>query len=120
MNNTFSTPPPEAPVAVDAELVADLAHGGFKPIAVTIAANDIRMLWAMRTPPDQYIQLIYAKLRDAGCTAVEGVLHLTLAHGKLAKVKVDPLVEQDVFDYVWLPDSYVQAIANAPATGYQA
>jgi len=112
MNNTFSAPPPVAPEVIDPKLAADLAYGGLKPIAVTVSANDIRMLWAMRTPPDQYIQLIYAKLRDAGCTAVEGVLQLRLAHGKLCKVKTEAHVEQDGFSYIWLPDSYVQAIAS--------
>jgi hypothetical protein len=112
VNDTFFAPPPAAPEVVDPKLAAELAYGGLKPIAVTVSANDIRMLWAMRTPPDQYIQLIYAKLRDAGCTAVEGVLRLRLAHGKLCKVKTEAHVEQDGFDYVWLPDSYVQAIAS--------
>jgi hypothetical protein len=120
MNNSFSAPAPLEPVTIDPKLAAELAYGGFKPIAVTVSANDIRMLWAMRTPPDQYIQLIYAKLRDAGCTAVEGVLNLTLAHGKLCKVKTEAHIEQDGFDYIWLPDNYVEAIANAPQGGHRA
>jgi hypothetical protein len=120
MNNTFSAPAPTAPEVIDPKLATELAYGGLKPVAVTVSANDIRMLWAMRIPPDQYIQLIYAKLRDAGCTAVEGVLQLRLAHGKLCKVKTEAHVEQDGFDYIWLPDQYVEAIANAPRGGHRA
>jgi len=32
-------------------------------------------------------------------------------------VKTEAHVEQDGFDYIWLPDQYVEAIANAPQGG---
>ena len=109
--NTFSTPPPEAPVAVPAKIIEELNHG-HPPVACRISANDVRMLFVMNTSPDSYTQCILAALKDNGCPAVEGQLHLRLTHGKVARVKTDPAKEQAFFEYVWLDDAYVAAIAN--------
>lgn len=84
---------------------------GPKPISVEIATQDIQMLFAMNTNPDTYMQLILAKLKDAGAP-VEGTIQLKLAHGKLFKLKDSMLEEQPAFTYIWLPEGYVEAIAN--------
>lgn len=85
---------------------------GPKPIAVSISTHDIQALFACGTSPDAYNQLILAKLKDAGAP-VEGMLRLKLAHGQVCKVKTDPTQPQEAFDYVWLPEAYVYAIASA-------
>jgi hypothetical protein len=84
---------------------------GPKPIAVTISTIDIQMLVACNTSPTQYIQLILAKLKDAGAP-VEGTLNLKLAHGKLFKMKDNPLEEKDCFTYIWLPEAYVDGMRS--------
>jgi hypothetical protein len=112
MNNTFSATPPSEPTAIDAALVKELARAKEKPIAVRISDVDIRMLFVLRTPPDQYMQLILAKLKDAGCTAVEGSIFLKLTHGQVYKLKTDPHKEQDYFEYLWLPPEYVYSLTE--------
>lgn len=87
---------------------------GPKPISIEISTRDIQMLYACQTGPSQYMQLILAKLKDAGAP-VEGTLTLRLAHGAVCKLKDNPLQEQESFVYVWLPESYVHAIANGAA-----
>jgi hypothetical protein len=82
-----------------------------KPISFSISADDIQALYACKTNPDQYTQLLLAKLRDCG-GPVEGALTLRLAHGRLAKLKDNPLEAQNEFVYCWLPDEYVAAIAQ--------
>jgi len=82
---------------------------GPKPVAARISTHDIQMLYACHTSPDAFLQLILAKLKDAGAP-VEGVLRLRLAHGKVFKVKTDPMVEQDAFEYLWLPEAYAEAM----------
>lgn len=89
---------------------------GPKPIAFTVSTQDIRMLTEMRVGRDQYIQLLLAKLRDAG-GPVEGVLKLRLAHGKLAKWRDNPLEPQEQFTYMWLPENYVEGIAQSTVMG---
>lgn len=84
---------------------------GPKPISVEISTRDIQMLYACQTSPAAYMQLILAKLKDAGAP-VEGVLNLRLAHGAVCKLKDNPLQEQESFVYMWLPEQYVHAIAN--------
>jgi hypothetical protein len=81
------------------------------PIAVTVSTDDVRALFACETTPYQYMQLILAKLKDAGAP-VEGMLELRLAHGKVAKLKDSALEPQTEFTYVWLPELYVHAIAG--------
>lgn len=87
---------------------------GPKPISVEIATRDIQMLFAMSTNPHTYMQLILAKLKDAGAP-VEGTLTLRLAHGKVFKLKDSVLEEQPAFTYMWLPEQYIEAIANGVA-----
>lgn len=84
---------------------------GPKPITVGISTADVAALFACNTDPYQYMQLILAKLKDAG-VPVEGTLHLKLAHGKVFKVKTNPLVEQSEFKYLWLPEAYVLGLAQ--------
>jgi hypothetical protein len=83
----------------------------FRPIAVSISTNDIQVLYATNTSPYMYQQLILAKLKDAGCPAIEGAAILKLTHGALTKVKDNPLKPEESFCYVWLPQEYVAAIA---------
>jgi hypothetical protein len=81
-----------------------------KPISFSISTDDIQALYACKTNPDQYNQLLLARLRDCG-GPVEGQLTLKLAHGRLAKMKDSPLEAQTEFTYIWLPAEYVAAIA---------
>jgi hypothetical protein len=92
------------------------AIAGPKPIAVDISVDDVRMLTACRTSPDSYLQLILAKLKDAGAP-VEGAIRLRLAHGKLFKLKDSVFEEQAAFTYMWLPEAYVHAIAAGDQVG---
>ncbi len=87
---------------------------GPKPIAIEISTQDIRMLFACHTSPTAYQQLLLAKLKDAGAP-VEGTLNLRLAHGKLYKMRTDPLRQQDTFTYLWLPEAYVAGMESLPA-----
>lgn len=97
------------------EAVSQELMQGPKPIAVEIAAIDIQMLFAVGTSPEAYAQLILAKLKDAGAP-VEGIIKLKLAHGKVYKMKTNPLVEQEAFEYLWLPDAYVESMHGAIAS----
>lgn len=94
---------------VDAALQAQLS--GPKPIAVEISTTDIQKLYAAQISPDQYTQLILAKLQDAGCPAVEGTLTLRLTHGQVYKLKDSVLEERTEFTYMWLPPAYVASLA---------
>ena len=98
---------------------APLELGGLKPIAVAISTHDIQVLYATRVSPDDYAQLILAKLKDAGAP-VEGSLRLKLAHGQVYKLKTNPLKEQDYFEYLWLPMPYVAALAPELQQGARA
>jgi hypothetical protein len=89
---------------------------GPKPIAVAISTDDIRMLFATQTNPDEFLQLILAKLKDAGAP-VEGALRLRLAHGQVYKMRTDPMKPQDAFEYVWLPEIYVASLQSMRASG---
>lgn len=91
------------------ELINEPIIEGPKPISISVSTADVQMLFACGTNPDQYNQLLLAKLKDAG-GPVEGVLKLRLAHGQLFKVKDSIMQEQLEFIYMWLPDAYVHAI----------
>ncbi len=82
-----------------------------KPIAIAIATDDIQALFACGTSPHMFNQLILAKLKDAGAP-VEGMMDLKLAHGRVFKLKDDPLKPQEAFEYLWLPEEYVYQIAQ--------
>lgn len=84
---------------------------GPKPISVEINTRDIQMLYACQTSPTAYMQLILAKLKDAGAP-VEGTLNLRMAHGKVFKLKDSVLEEQTAFTYLWLPEQYIAAIGS--------
>lgn len=88
-----------------------LLPGVPKPIMITISNLDVKMLAASRTSPEGYMQCILAALKDAGAP-VEGVLKLKLAHGAVARVKPNPMVDEGGFKYVWLAPEYVAAIAK--------
>jgi hypothetical protein len=93
------------------DAVAQELVQGPKPISISVSTNDVQALFACGTSPDQYNQLLLAKLRDAGAP-VEGTLRLRLAHGKLFKMKDSVMQEQSEFTYLWLPDGYVEAIGQ--------
>jgi hypothetical protein len=85
---------------------------GPKPIAVQISVNDVRVLFACGTQPDQYNQLLLAKLKDAG-VPVEGDSRLRLAHGQVFKLKDSMLEPLEEFTYMWLPENYVWSLKHA-------
>lgn len=97
-------------------MVADLTsaeqtalQSKFKPIAITMSADEIAQLYMSSVNPDKYNQLLLAKLKDAG-GPVEGVIRLKLAHGELYKMKDKITEPSDKFTYMWLPDEYVAAV----------
>lgn len=90
-------------------LVQELLNSKEKPIAVTISSDDIQRLYAAQTSPFMFMQCILAKLKDAGAP-IEGALTLKLAHGQVYKMKTNPMVEQDGFQYMWLPEQYVHSM----------
>ncbi len=94
----------------DQALARELERGP-KPISIEVSTNDVQALFACGTSPHTYNQLLLAKLKDAG-GPVEGTLTLKLAHGQLFKLKDNPLEEKAAFAYLWLPDQYVNAIAQ--------
>lgn len=89
-------------------VVKELIQGP-KPISISVSTRDIQALFACQTSPDQYNQLLLAKLKDAG-GPVEGTIRLRLAHGKLFKLKDSIMQEQSEFTYLWLPEAYTAAI----------
>jgi hypothetical protein len=83
-----------------------------KPIAFTISAFDVRMLYATGTTPTAYNQLLLAKLKDHG-GPVEGMgIKYKLTHGQLFKMKDNLLAPQEEFTYLWLDDAYVEGLKN--------
>lgn len=94
-----------------ADEVAQELLKGPKPVKIEITTDDVHKLFLAGTSPTMYMQLLLAKLKDAG-GPVEGTLNLRLAHGKLFKVKTDVLRQQDSFAYLWLPDAYVAGMRD--------
>jgi hypothetical protein len=85
---------------------------GPRPVAASISTDYVQALYACGTGPDAFNQLILAKLKDAGAP-IEGALRLRPAHGKVFKLRDSALEERAEFTYMWIPDAYVEAIANA-------
>ena len=90
------------------EAVQEILSGP-KPVSVEITTRDVQMLYACQTSPKAYMQLILAKLKDAGAP-VEGALNLRVAHGKVFKMKDNPMEEQSSFVYIWIPDAYIEGM----------
>lgn len=83
-----------------------------KPIAFTVSALDVRLLYATGTTPTEYGQLLLAKLKDCG-GPVEGMgIKYKLAHGQLFKMRDNLLAPQEEFTYLWLDDAYVEGLKN--------
>jgi len=80
---------------------------GPQPIAITMDAQEIGAFAVSNITPYDFTQLLLAKLKDAG-GAVEGTLHLKLAHGQLYKKKSQP--GEMIFTYIWLPEAYVDGL----------
>lgn len=89
-------------VATPEESARAAAECGEHPIMIVITAQEIGRMWAAKSSPTVYNQMLMEKFRAAGAP-VEGVLNLTFAHGRLARVR--PSREHaGEFGYVWLPD----------------
>lgn len=85
------------------------------PIVIVITAEEIGQMTAKQYGPYEYNQYVLGKLKAFGAP-VEGVLHLRLAHGAVARVKPNAANPQDFFQWMWLAETYVRAIANAGRT----
>jgi hypothetical protein len=83
-----------------------------KPIAIWLDAQELGVLAAKRATPTEFNQELLRRFRHAGAP-VEGLAHLKLAHGAIAKVKPDPNNQEMGFRYIWMPTEYVEAIASA-------
>lgn len=86
-----------------------------KPICIVITAEEIGQMTAKRYGPYEYNQYVLAKLKAFGAP-VEGTLHLRLAQGAVARVKPDASHPQNYFQWMWLAEPYVRAIAAAGRT----
>ena len=85
------------------------------PICIQITAEEIGQMTAKQFGPYEYNQYVLGKLKAFGAP-VEGVLHLKLAHGAVARVKPSAANPQDFFQWMWLAEPYVRAIAAAGRT----
>lgn len=81
------------------------------PIVIVITAEEIGQMTARQYGPYEYNQYVLSKLKAFGAP-VEGILHLRLAHGAIARVKPDAANPQDFFQWMWLAEPYVRAIAG--------
>jgi hypothetical protein len=97
----------QAQSPAEAQMLAEM--GRWKPVAITLDAQEFGALYATKTSPNGFIQYLLAKLKTTGAVPVEGVLALRLAHGKLFKLKDSPL-GKGYFSYIWLPENYWQTI----------
>lgn len=68
-------------------------------------------MYAAKYSPFEFSQYLLARLKEKG-GPVEGTegLKLTLAHGKLLKVRTPVDGAQGVFDYLWLPEPWIAAL----------
>lgn len=85
------------------------------PIVIVITAEEIGQMTAKQFGPYEYNQYVLGKLKAFGAP-VEGTLHLKLAHGAVARVKPSAANPQDFFQWMWLAEPYVRAIAAAGRT----
>ena len=92
----------------DAERRMLVQLGEWRPIAITLNAQEIGALYATHTSPDGFVQYLLTKFKAAG-VPVEGAIDLKLAHGKLLKLKTS-VRGRGFFDYIWLPENYWHVI----------
>lgn len=92
----------------DAERKLMAGLGPWKPVVITLDAQEIGALYKANGGPPAFLQYLLNKFKAEG-VPVEGVLTKKLAHGKVFKVKQSPR-GPGFFDYMWLPDSYVDKI----------
>jgi hypothetical protein len=97
------------------QMARELAAQGTVPIAIAISAQDIAKMTVEHYSPYMFSQNMLERFKAAGAP-VEGTIKLKLAHGKIARVKPDPLQPQDFFQYLWLPDQYAEAIRTHGAS----
>jgi len=80
-----------------------------QPVVVTMDAQEIGALFAVKTTPYDFMQHLLAKFKAAGAP-VEGKLRLAVAHGQVYKMKDDLYSKPGTFTYVWLPQPYCDAL----------
>ena len=99
-------------LATQQEQLAAIEHDRCdKPIAIFLDAQELGALVAKRTTPTEFNQELLRRFRHAGAP-VEGLAHLRLSHGAVAKLKPDPNNQVMGFHYIWMPVEYVSAIAT--------
>ena len=72
-------------------------------ICISIHGSEIMRLYADKAGPTAFNQYLLEKFRIAGAP-VEGVVHLKLAHGAIARVKPKVDSPTGTFQYVWMTD----------------
>jgi hypothetical protein len=92
--------------AVDNQIIAAAAPGD-KVVTVKVLGYEIAALYADKTGPYAFNQLLLERFQAAGAP-VEGTIRLRLARGKVFKIKSQP--GDASFRYVWLPDEHCQAL----------
>ena len=82
-----------------------------KPCGVTIDAQTLGRLYTDKCSPWEFNQFLFMQFKQAGCSAVEGVLKLKLTRGKVFKLKSSP--GEMEFHYMWMPDILCAALGLA-------
>jgi len=98
---------------VDSQIIAAAAPGD-RVVAIKVAGFEIAALYADKTGPYAFAQLLLERFKAAGAP-VEGTIRLRLARGKVFKIKSQP--GDASFRYVWLPDEHCQAMGVAGREG---
>jgi hypothetical protein len=92
--------------AVDSQIIAAAAPED-KVVAIKVAGFEIAALYADKTGPYAFAQLLLERFKAAGAP-VEGTIRLRLARGKVFKLKSNP--GDASFRYVWLPPEHCQSL----------
>jgi hypothetical protein len=79
-----------------------------KPCGVTLDAQTLGRLFVDKCKPYEFNQFLFMQFKQAGCSAVEGVIKMKLTRGKIFKLRSAP--GEMEFHYMWLPDVLCHAL----------
>lgn len=79
-----------------------------RPIGISVDAQTLGRLVADKTGPVAFSQFLLEQLKEAGCSAVTGVIRFRLMRGKVFKLKSNP--GEWAFRYIWLADPLCAAM----------
>jgi hypothetical protein len=85
-------------------------HSQWKPIAIAVNVQEIGRWFVDKLSPYAFTQQLLERLKAAGAPVESGRRGLQLAHGRVAKVRLNPMKQDEWIKYVWLPDDVAKAI----------